>query len=44
MKLYTFFRSSAACRTRIALNLKRLRFESVAVHLRRDGGEHRRPE
>jgi maleylpyruvate isomerase len=43
MKLYTFFRSSAAYRTRIALNLKGLQFESVPVHLRRDGGEHRRP-
>lgn len=44
MKLYTFFRSSAAYRTRIALNIKGLGFESVPVHLRRSGGEHRRPE
>jgi maleylacetoacetate isomerase len=36
MKLYGFFRSSAAFRVRIALNLKQLRYESVAIHLRRN--------
>ena len=36
MKLYGFFRSSAAFRARIALNLKQLRYESVAIHLRRN--------
>jgi len=41
MKLYTFFRSSAAYRVRIALNLKGVEYESVAVHLRHGGGEHR---
>lgn len=39
MKLYTFFRSSASYRVRIALNLKRLDYEQVAIHLRRGGGE-----
>ena len=29
MKLYTFFRSSAAFRVRIALNLKGLQYESL---------------
>ena len=29
MKLYTFFRSSAAYRVRIALNLKGLPYESI---------------
>ncbi|THF59414.1 maleylacetoacetate isomerase [Pseudothauera rhizosphaerae] len=44
MKLYTYFRSSAAYRVRIALNLKGLPYDSVPVHLARGGGEQRRPE
>ncbi len=44
MKLYTYFRSSAAYRVRIALNLKGLSFEAVPVHLLRNGGEQRQPE
>ena len=40
MKLYTYFRSSAAYRVRIALNLKGLSYEAVPVHLLRDGGQH----
>jgi maleylacetoacetate isomerase len=43
MKLYTFFRSSASYRVRIALNLKGLGYEPVPVHLRRGGGEHLAP-
>jgi len=39
MKLYTFFRSSASYRVRIALNLKALSYEQAAIHLRRGGGE-----
>ncbi|HEY3074184.1 MAG TPA: maleylacetoacetate isomerase, partial [Burkholderiales bacterium] len=41
MKLYTYFRSSAAFRVRIALNLKRVAYEPVFVHLAK--GEHRQP-
>jgi maleylpyruvate isomerase len=44
MKLYTYFRSSAAYRVRIALNLKGLPYEAVPVHLVRHGGEHRRDD
>ena len=33
MKLYTYFRSSAAYRARIALNLKGVPYESVPVNL-----------
>jgi maleylacetoacetate isomerase len=39
LKLYTYFRSSAAYRVRIALNLKGLPYEAVPVHLLRDGGQ-----
>lgn len=44
MKLYTYFRSSAAYRVRIALHLKGLPYEAVPVHLVRNGGEHRQPD
>ena len=44
MKLYNYFRSSAAYRARIALALKDIPYESVFVHLARDGGHHKRPE
>ncbi|MGH8688710.1 MAG: maleylacetoacetate isomerase [Burkholderiales bacterium] len=38
MKLYTYFRSSAAFRVRIALNLKSLPYDAAYVHLSK--GEH----
>jgi maleylacetoacetate isomerase len=44
MKLYSYFRSSAAYRTRIALNLKGIAFETVPIHLTRHGGEQHAPE
>jgi maleylacetoacetate isomerase len=44
VKLYSFFRSSAAYRVRIALNLKGLAYDTVPVHLVKDGGHNRRPE
>ena len=44
LKLYGYWRSSAAYRVRIALGLKGLPYENVSVHLVRDGGEQRKPK
>jgi maleylpyruvate isomerase len=44
VKLYTYFRSSAAYRARIALNLKGLTCDQVPIHLSRDGGQQRKPD
>ncbi|MEO8777662.1 MAG: maleylacetoacetate isomerase [Rhodanobacter sp.] len=42
--LYSYWRSSAAYRVRIALNLKGLSYETRPVHLVRDGGEQHTAE
>ncbi|WNO61434.1 maleylacetoacetate isomerase [Rheinheimera sp. MMS21-TC3] len=39
MKLYGYWRSSAAYRVRIALNLKQLSYDNIPVHLVKNGGE-----
>ena len=44
LRLYSYWRSSAAYRVRIGLNLKGLRYETVPVHLVRDGGEQHHPD
>jgi len=44
VKLYSYYRSSAAYRVRIALNLKGLKYDYIAKHLLKDGGEHRRAD
>lgn len=44
MKLYSYFRSSAAYRVRIALNLKDVSYEIIPIHLRKEGGRHRGAE
>jgi len=43
-KLYSYARSSAAYRVRIALNLKGVAYEIIPKHLLRDGGEHRKSD
>jgi len=44
LKLYTYWRSSAAYRVRIVLALKGLTYEAVPRHLLRGGGEQRGAE
>lgn len=44
MKLHSYWRSSAAYRVRIALNLKGLDYEIAPVHMLKDGGEQRQAE
>ena len=41
MKLYSYFRSSASFRVRIALELKGLPYDYIAVHIAR--GDHKKP-
>ena len=43
LKLYEYWRSSAAYRLRIALNLKNVPYESVAINLHPDHREHLSP-
>lgn len=40
MKLYSYWRSTAAYRVRIALNIKDIKYKIFPVHLVKDGGEH----
>ena len=44
MKLYTYFRSSAAFRARIALNLKGIAYEPASLDMRAPASQHRTPE
>ena len=44
LRLYSYWRSSAAYRVRIGLNLKGLSYETLPVHLVRDGGEQHQPD
>jgi maleylpyruvate isomerase len=42
--LYTYFRSSAAYRVRIAFNLKGLITEMTPIHLQKEGGLNKKPD
>jgi len=44
VKLYSYFRSSAAYRVRIAFHLKGLSYETVPIHLQKEGGQNLKPE
>lgn len=44
MILYSYFRSSAAYRVRIGLNLKGLDYQIRPVHLLKDGGQQHQPD
>lgn len=44
MILYDYFRSTACYRVRIALNLKKIAYETIEVHLVNNGGEQHSPQ
>lgn len=44
MKLYGYWRSTAAYRVRIALHLKGIDFDSISVHLVKNGGEQHKDD
>ena len=44
LKLYSYWRSTASYRVRIALHLKGQAYETAAVHLLKDGGEQRQAD
>ena len=39
MKLFDYYRSTACYRVRIALNLKKIKYETLSIHLVDNGGE-----
>ncbi len=44
LTLYSYFRSSTSFRVRIALALKGLAYQTIPIHLLKDGGEHKKPD
>lgn len=43
MKLYDYYRSSSSYRVRIALNIKKMNYETIPVHLTNNDGEQHSP-
>lgn len=43
MKLYDYYRSTACYRVRIALNIKKIHYEKIPIHLVNNGGEQHHP-
>jgi len=44
LKLYSYWRSSCSYRVRIALKLKQVEYQTIPIHLLRDGGEQHTAE
>ena len=44
VQLYSYFRSSASYRVRIALNLKKVSYNYLPIHLLKDGGQNKSKE
>lgn len=44
IKLYGYWRSTAAYRVRIALNMKQIAYSNQSIHLVKEGGEQNKPE
>lgn len=44
LTLYSYWRSSAAYRVRIALNLKNVPYQTIPIHLVKDGGQQHQPD
>ena len=44
MKLYDYYRSTACYRVRIALNLKKISYDKIPIHLVNNGGEQHQPD
>ena len=39
MRLHDYYRSTACYRVRIALNIKKIHYEKISIHLVNNGGE-----
>jgi glutathione S-transferase len=44
LALYSYFRSSASWRVRTVLNLKKLQYKYIPIHLVKDGGDQNKED